>query len=186
MDAQLVKRVQQGDRRAFDVLVAKYQSRILSVVGRFVSRDDAPDVAQEAFVKCYRSIGQFRGDSAFYTWLYRISVNCAKNFLASKQNRQAMATVAVDDGEYSPAISGLSSDSTPDGELSGVQLQEAIAAALDQLPAELRRALILREIEGLSYDEIAATMECPVGTVRSRIFRAREALDKVIKPMVHQ
>ncbi len=184
-DQQLVERVQQGDKRAFDLLVLKYQHKIVSVVHRYV-RDtaDVHDVVQEAFIKAYRALENFRGDSAFYTWMYRIAINTAKNHLISRGRRPPATDVDVDDAEHFAGNDNLQDFDTPESSLFCDQLQAAVENAISQLPEDLRTAVTLREMEGLSYEEIASIMECPVGTVRSRIFRAREAIDKVVKPLM--
>ena len=183
-DAILVERVKRGDKTAFDALVLKYQSRILNLISRFVANpSDASDVAQEAFIKAYRALPGFRGDSAFYTWLYRIALNTAKNFLASGARQSFIASADYDEMEQIDQSDTLKEQATPERLLLTRELQETIIKAIEGLPADLRSAIILREIDGLSYEEIAVVMECPVGTVRSRIFRAREAIDKQIKPL---
>lgn len=184
-DETLVARVQQGDKRAFDLLVLKYQHKIFAIISRFV-KDSAEvhDVAQEAFIKAYRALGNFRGESAFYTWIYRIAVNTAKNHLVSRGRRPPAFDVDVDDAEFYSGADGLRDINTPERELMRDQLQATIFKAIQGLPEDLRTALTLREMEGLSYEEIAEVMECPVGTVRSRIFRAREAVDKQIAPLI--
>ncbi|ROS04724.1 RNA polymerase RpoE-like sigma-24 subunit [Sinobacterium caligoides] len=182
-DRQLVKRVQQGDKSAFDMLVLKYQHKVLSVIGRYVrDQSECQDVAQEAFIKAYRALPKFRGDSAFYTWLHRIAINTAKNFLVS-QGRRPPASDLESDSEAVMADAALQDQSTPENELFSMELQRAVHEVLKSLPEELRAALTLREFDGLSYDEIADILHCPVGTVRSRIFRAREAIDKRIAPV---
>jgi RNA polymerase sigma-70 factor (ECF subfamily) len=171
-DQLLVDRARLGDRHAFDLLVLKYQSRLLSLVNRLVSnQSDALDILQDTFVKAYRSLHTFRGESAFYTWLYRIAVNTAKNHLASKLKESK--DVSVDD-EATGELSVLQDLSAPDEEAGAEELQRAILHAIEQLPDDLKQALTLRELEGMSYDEIALAMNCPIGTVRSRIFRARD------------
>jgi RNA polymerase sigma-70 factor, ECF subfamily len=182
-DSQLVERVQRGDKKAFDLLVLKYQHRILKLISRYV-RDpsDAMDVAQDAFLKAYRSLPNFRGDSAFYTWIYRIAVNTAKNHLVAQSRRPLEADATGMDGEAIEPAALLKDYATPESYLITEEIQEAIATAIDQLPEDLRTAITLREIEGLSYEEIAEVMTCPIGTVRSRIFRAREAIDHRLKP----
>lgn len=184
-DQQLVIRVQQGDKRAFDLLVLKYQHKIISVVHRYV-RDsaDVHDVVQEAFIKAYRALENFRGDSAFYTWMYRIAINTAKNHLISRGRRPPATDVDIEDAEYFTGNDNLQDFNTPESILFCDQLQAAVENAITQLPEDLRTAVTLREMEGLSYEEIAEIMKCPVGTVRSRIFRAREAIDKVVKPLM--
>ncbi len=184
-DEQLVARVQQGDKRAFDLLVLKYQHKIIAIISRFV-RDSAEvhDVAQEAFIKAYRALGNFRGDSAFYTWIYRIAVNTAKNHLVSRGRRPPATDVDVEDAEFLSGADGLRDITSPEHELMKDQLEEVVYKAIQSLPEDLRTALTLREMEGMSYEEIAEVMDCPVGTVRSRIFRAREAVDRHIAPLM--
>ncbi|MFB9885932.1 RNA polymerase sigma factor RpoE [Balneatrix alpica] len=183
-DAALVQRAKQGDTRAYDLLVIKYQHRILALVRRFVGDADALDVAQEAFIKAYRSLANFREDSAFYTWLYRIAVNTAKNYLAARGRRPPSADVDVDDAQHLEVGAPLHDHSTPEQELNKERVQQVIRTTLAQLPEELRVALTLREFDGLSYEDIAQIMDCPVGTVRSRIFRAREAIEKNLAPLL--
>ena len=184
-DQQLVERVQKGDKRAFDVLVLKYQHRIYSLVSRFVrDPDEVQDVVQEAFIKAYRALPGFRGDSAFFTWLYRIAINTAKNYLVSRARRPPGADVDVDDAEHLESAGALRDLAGPENEMMTEQLRAVIDRAIRALPEDLRTALTLREFEGLSYEEIAEVMRCPVGTVRSRIFRAREAVDHEILPLV--
>ena len=184
-DQQLVERVQKGDKRAFDLLVLKYQHKIFAIIGRYI-RDHAEvqDVAQEAFIKAYRALGNFRGDSAFYTWLYRIAINTAKNQLVSKSRRPPASDVEVEDAEFYSGSDLLKNSDTPETALLCEELQATVDAAIRDLPEDLRTAVTLREMEGLSYEDIAAIMDCPVGTVRSRIFRAREAIDKRISPLL--
>jgi len=185
-DQQLVKQVQKGDKRAFDLLVKKYQHKIIGLVGRYVyDHHEAMDVAQEAFIKAYRALPKFRGDSAFYTWLYRIAINTAKNHLVAKGRRPPDVDVDVDDAQHHTTNHGLKEIENPENQLYKAELEKAVYQVLDQLPEDLRMALTLREFEGMSYEDIANVMGCPVGTVRSRIFRAREAVDKVIKPMMN-
>tara|TARA_R110002072_G_scaffold51389_1_gene137885 strand:- start:74597 stop:75196 length:600 start_codon:yes stop_codon:yes gene_type:complete len=179
-DKQLVERVQRGDKRAFDLLVLKYQHRIVGLVGRYLrDQDEVQDVAQEAFIKAYRALPRFRGDSAFYTWLYRIAINTAKNHLVSRSRRPPDSDVDVDlaDGIYQDSLSDMVN---PENSLATDQLEAVVYKAIDDLAEDLKVAVTLREFEGLSYEEIADVMECPVGTVRSRIFRAREAIEKKI------
>ncbi|MBU2762927.1 RNA polymerase sigma factor RpoE [Acidithiobacillus caldus] len=186
-DLVLVRRVQKGEKAAFDLLVRKYQHRVLALVGRFVRNpEEAEDVAQEAFVKTYRALKNFRGDSAFYTWLYRIAVNTAKNHLVAQGRQVSIADVETEDAEQFASADGLREYDTPEGLLLTKEIAQHIDAALTALPEDLRIAVTLREFEGLSYDEIAQVMECPVGTVRSRIFRAREAIAKVLAPLLEQ
>lgn len=184
-DQQLVQRVQKGDKSAFDLLVLKYQHRVLKLVGRFVSdAAEAEDVAQEAFIKAYRALPAFRGDSAFYTWLYRIAINTAKNALVSNRRRPVEFDLDMQDPDQYERHARLKEADTPEGVLLTEEIREVVEQALEQLPEDLRTAIVLRELEGLSYEEIAEAMDCPVGTVRSRIFRAREAIDKKLKPLL--
>lgn len=186
VDQQLVERAQRGDKHAFELLVAKYQRRLGRLISRFV-RDsaEAEDVTQEAFIKAYRALPAFRGESAFYTWLYRIGINTAKNYLLALGRRAPTSTQfdAEDSEEFEDA--GLLQEvSTPENELMSKQVVEVVNSSLQQLPDDLRTALTLREIEGLSYEEIAEVMNCPIGTVRSRIFRAREAIATNLRPLL--
>ncbi len=184
-DQELVERVQRGDKHAFDLLVAKYQQRIINLVGRFVRNpNDAMDVTQEAFLKAYRALPKFRGDSAFYTWMYRIAVNTAKNYLAVQSRRPLEADQDYDEIEQIDSSGVLRDQATPEHMLLRDEIQDTVVRAIEELPEDLRTAITLREIEGLSYEDIAEVMECPIGTVRSRIFRAREAIDKQLKPLV--
>jgi RNA polymerase sigma-70 factor, ECF subfamily len=186
VDQQLVERAQRGDKHAFELLIAKYQRRLARLISRFV-RDAAEveDVTQEAFIKAYRALPAFRGDSAFYTWLYRIGINTAKNYLLSL-GRRAPTTTSFDaeEAEGFEEAGLLQEVSTPENEMMSKQVVEVVNTSLQQLPDDLRTALTLREIEGLSYEEIAAVMNCPVGTVRSRIFRAREAIAANLRPLL--
>ena len=185
IDRELVERVQNGDKAAFDVLVLKYQHKLLKLIGRYVrDSDECFDVAQEAFLKAYRALPNFRGDSAFYTWLYRIAINTAKNQLVSEGRRPPHTDVDIADAEQMAGESELKEHATPAGLLSREEIQNTVALALDELPHDLKVAITLRELEGLSYEEIAETMECPIGTVRSRIFRAREAINRQLKPLL--
>lgn len=185
-DQLLVERVQQGDKRAFDVLVSKYQRRLMRLVSRLVhDQAEAEDVVQETFIKAYRALPHFRGDSAFYTWLYRIGVNTAKNYLVTQGRRTPTSTET--DAEQAESFDGgdnLRDINTPESMLASKQIAEAVNAAMDSLPLELRTAIVLREIEGLSYEEISAVMACPIGTVRSRIFRAREVIAEKLRPLL--
>jgi RNA polymerase sigma-70 factor, ECF subfamily len=184
-DQQLVQRVQAGDKAAFNLLVLKYQHRVLKLVSRFVSDPaEAEDVAQEAFLKAYRALGSFRGDSAFYTWLYRIAINTAKNALVSNRRRPVDFDLDLQDPEQYERHARLKESDTPEGVLLTEEIRRVVERAMEQLPEDLRTAIVLRELEGLSYEEIAEAMDCPVGTVRSRIFRAREAIDKKLKPLL--
>lgn len=188
-DAQLVERVKRGDKHAFELLVVKYQRRIERLIGRMVRDTDlVADIAQESFIRAYRAMPQFRGDSAFYTWLYRIAVNTAKKTLGQLQ-RDPLVTEAArarsgDDDETSPVENELSDSATPEALLASKQIAQAVNAAVEALSEDLRQAITLREIEGLSYEEIAEVMNCPIGTVRSRIFRAREAIASRLRPML--
>ena len=185
IDQKLVERVQAGDKRAFDLLVGKYQHKIVGLVSRYVyDHHEAMDIAQEAFIKAYKALPRFRGDSAFYTWLYRIAINTAKNHLVSRGRRPPDGDVDVVDAEYFDGRDVLRELENPENSLFRDELQATVKRALDQLPEDLRAALTLREFEGMSYEDIAAVMDCPVGTVRSRIFRAREAIDKEIAPLL--
>lgn len=178
-DHQLVLRVQKGDKRAFDLLVLKYQYKLQAIVGRFIrDTDEVADVTQEAFIKAYRALPKFRGDSQFYTWLYRIAINTAKNYLVSKSRRPASTDIDVQDAEQFSNNDKLIDEATPENSIMTEELATIIKNALNALPEDLRTALTLREFEGMSYEDIAAVMACPVGTVRSRIFRAREFLDE--------
>lgn len=181
-DQQLVERVQKGDKRAFDLLVLKYQHKILAIVGRFI-RDsgEVHDVAQEAFIKAYRALGNFRGDSAFYTWLYRIAINTAKNHLVARSRRPPATDVDMNDAEFYTGSEVLKDQDTPENLLFRDELQKVVNETIESLPEDLKTAVTLREFEGLSYEEIAIVMDCPMGTVRSRIFRAREAIDKQVQ-----
>jgi len=184
-DKDLVKRVQAGDKRAFDLLVLKYQHKIIKLVLRFV-RDpmEAQDVAQEAFIKAYRAIGSFRGDSAFYTWMYRIAANSAKNYLVSQSRRPPAMGVDASEAEQYAVDTRLKEKTTPEGLLMTDELKQVIFRTIESLPDDLREAITLREMEGMSYEDIAMVMGCPVGTVRSRIFRARDAIDQKISPLL--
>ncbi len=185
VDKLLVERVQKGDKKAFDVLVSKYQHKIVSLIGRYVSdHSEALDVAQEAFIKAYRALGNFRGDSAFYTWMYRIAINTAKNYLVAQSRRPPQSDVDAQDAEQFQVDSRLKDRGSPEHELLREEIERTIHEAIADLPEDLRVAITLREMEGMSYEEIATTMECPIGTVRSRIFRAREAIDGRLRPLL--
>lgn len=186
IDQQIVERVQRGDKRAFDLLVTKYQRKIFRLLSRLI-RDpgEIEDVAQEAFIKAYRALPNFRGDSAFYTWLYRIAINTAKNHLVAQGRRAPTSTEAeVEEAENFEDADGLRDVNTPDAMLMSRQVGDAVNRAIDRLPEDLRTAIVLRELEGLSYEEIAESMNCPIGTVRSRIFRAREAIANELRPLL--
>ena len=186
-DKLLIERVQRGDKAAFDVLVLKYQQRVVNLVSRFVrNHADALDITQDAFLKAYRALPNFRGDSAFYTWLYRIAVNTAKNFLATQSRRSGDLHQDISEIEQIEANDALRDKATPERLLLRDEIQSTVIAAIDELPEDLRMAIMLREVEGLSYEDIANVMECPIGTVRSRIFRAREAVDKQLKPLLDE
>jgi len=183
-DLTLVQRVQQGDRRAFDQLVLRYQHKVLKLVMRYMrNHAEAEDIAQEAFLKAYRAIHSFRGDSAFYTWIYRIAINTAKNALVAAKRRPLDYDLDLQDPEQNERNGRLRDEATPESLLLTDEIRQTVDAAIGALPEDLRRAVVLREYEGLSYEEIAAVMECPVGTVRSRIFRAREAIDRQLRPV---
>ena len=184
-DQLLVERVKAGDKHAFDLLVLKYQHRIIKLIMRYV-RDpaEAMDVSQEAFLKAYRAMPKFRGDSAFYTWMYRIAINTAKNYIVAANRRPLEHAAEISEPEEFDWHANLQEADSPERLAMGNDLREAIQGKIASLPEELRLAITLRELDGLTYEEIAQVMECPVGTVRSRIFRAREALDKVIRPML--
>ena len=184
-DLQLVKRVQQGDKQAFNLLVLKYQYRIQAVVSRFIKdHAEVQDVAQEAFIKAYRAIQNFRGESQFYTWLYRIAVNTAKNYLVTRNRRPPSSDIEVGDADMYGGSEHLKDNDTPEAEMYRGELEAEVFRAMSDLPEDLRTAITLREIEGMSYEEIADVMDCPIGTVRSRIFRARDAITEKIKPLM--
>ncbi|MCI2961544.1 MULTISPECIES: RNA polymerase sigma factor RpoE [Shewanella] len=184
-DQQLVERVQQGDKNAFNLLVLKYQSKVISLISRYVrNQADVADVAQEAFIKAYRALPNFRGESAFYTWLYRIAVNTAKNYLVSQGRRTPANDVDAEDAEYYEGSDALKEFASPERLLLSDEIKKVIFDTLETLPEELRMAISLRELDGMSYEDIAIVMDCPVGTVRSRIFRAREAIDKKLQPLL--
>jgi RNA polymerase sigma-70 factor (ECF subfamily) len=184
-DAQLVRRVQKGDKGAFDLLVLKYQHKIVNLVMRYVrDPDQALDITQEAFLKAYRALPRFRGDAAFYTWMYRIAVNTAKNYLAAQRRRPMDVELDMQDPEQYELHAKLKDTDTPEAVTLSHELQETVERAIAALPEDLRTAIVLRELDGMSYEEIAETMECPVGTVRSRIFRARDAISKKIGALI--
>ena len=185
-DQLLVERVQRGDRRAFDLLVLKYQRKLIRLLGRFVyDQAELEDIAQESFIKAYRALPNFRGESAFYTWLYRIAINTAKNHLASSGRRlQVRSSSGDEDEEGLDEIANAPDFNTPEEQLQSKQIGTTVDAAMEALPADLRQAIVLRELEGMSYEDIAVAMDCPVGTVRSRIFRAREAIATKLRPLL--
>jgi RNA polymerase sigma-70 factor (ECF subfamily) len=186
IDQELVVRAQAGDKRAFELLVIKYQRRVARLLSRLIrDQNEIEDVSQESFIKAYRALPSFRGESAFYTWLYRIAINTAKNYLATLGRRpQLSADYADEDGEVMDAAAQIPDYHTPETELSNRQIVSTVNAVVDELPSELRTAITLREMDGLSYEDIAAVMNCPIGTVRSRIFRAREAIASKLKPLL--
>jgi RNA polymerase sigma-70 factor, ECF subfamily len=187
IDQKLVARVQRGDKTAFELLVRKYQHKVAKLVSRYVrDRGEVEDVTQEAFIKAYRAINGFRGDSAFYTWLYRIAVNTAKNYLESLGRRPPGTDLEPEGAELMAQGEPLRDVATPERLMLTNEIATTVRRAIDALPADLRMAITLREIEGLSYDEIAEVMDCPIGTVRSRIFRAREAIDQELKPLLER
>ena len=185
VDHELVQRVQRGDSAAFDLLVRKYQHRIVALIGRYVSDwSECQDVAQETFLRAYRALGNFRGDAQFYTWLHRIAVNTAKNHLVASNRRPPTGDIDIADAEQFDSGIRLRDNDTPERELMRQQMEQTVMRAVEALPAELREAITLREVEGMSYEEIATRMDCPIGTVRSRIFRAREAIDQELRPLL--
>ena len=184
-DRELVERVQRGERKAFDLLMLKYQHRIAKLIARYVQEPaEILDVAQEAFMKAYRAIPRFRGDSAFYTWMYRIAINTAKNHLAAQARRPRESGVDVTDAAQFDGVAELKEYATPEGLALTEEIQQTVIAAIEALPQDLKVAISLRELEGLSYEDIARVMECPIGTVRSRIFRAREAINARLEPLL--
>ncbi|MDX2478496.1 MAG: RNA polymerase sigma factor RpoE [Gammaproteobacteria bacterium] len=184
-DNVLVERTQQGDQAAFGLLVEKYQHRLAKLVSRYIyDSAEVEDVCQEALIKAYRAIGNFRGESAFYTWLYRIAVNTAKNYLISQGRRPPKSDIDAEDAVQIEAGAAMRETGTPEANALTRELAETVTRAVDNLPEDLKMAITLREIEGLSYDEIAEVMACPIGTVRSRIFRARDAIDRELKPLL--
>lgn len=185
VDGELVRRVQRGDKKAFDMLVLKYQRKILRLISRYIhDPGEALDVAQEAFIKAYRALPRFRGESAFYTWLYRIAINTSKNYLVAQGRRPPENDINAKDAEQYAAETVLKEYATPENLLLRDEIEKTINETIEKLPDELRMAIILREFEAMSYAEIAEAMDCPIGTVRSRIFRAREAIDEKIKPLL--
>jgi len=184
-DQQLVDRVLEGDKQAFNLLVVRYQQRVIALIARFVNDpQEVEDVSQEAFIKAYRALSLFRGESTFYTWLYRIAVNTAKNHLVAKSRRPPAVDMDVDESQNNDLAMSLRELESPEESLVTEDLKQAIEKAIDELPEELKTAFTLREFSGLSYEDITEIMDCPVGTVRSRIFRAREAIDKRIRELM--
>jgi RNA polymerase sigma-70 factor (ECF subfamily) len=185
LDQELVRRVQRGDSTAFDALVRKYQHRIIGLIGRYIPDwSECQDVAQETFLRAYRALDNFRGDAQFYTWLHRIAVNTAKNYLVAQNRRPPTDDIDAGDAEQFDTGTRLRNNDTPEHELLRQEIERTVMRVVDALPEELRSAISLREVDGLSYEEIAARMGCPIGTVRSRIFRAREAIDAELKPLL--
>ncbi|EOD80553.1 RNA polymerase sigma factor RpoE [Grimontia sp. AD028] len=185
-DQALIERVQNGDKQAFNLLVVKYQNKVCNLISRYVSNSgDVPDVAQEAFIKAYRALPGFRGESAFYTWLYRIAVNTAKNYLVAQGRRPPSSDIDAEEAENYENGGALKEISNPENLMLSEQLKQVVFSTIESLPDDLKTAITLREIDGLSYEEIAEVMDCPVGTVRSRIFRAREAVDKRVRPLMN-
>lgn len=187
LDDLLVQRVRRGERSAYDLLVRRYQHRIYAAVARLVrDRSECEDITQEVFLRAYRALASFRGDSSFYTWLYKIAINTAKNHLASAQRRPRVADVDEEVGEALEGQARLRDRATPENEMIRREIERTVLDAVAELPEEMRRAVTLREVEGLSYEEIAALMQCPIGTVRSRIFRGREAIDRRLRPLIEE
>ena len=185
LDQALVLRVQNGDRRAFDLLERKYQHKVIGLVSRYVrNHAECEDIAQESFMRAWRAIATFRGDSAFYTWLYKIAVNTAKNHLVAMKRRPPADDVDVDDAAFMVGAERMHDNATPEHEMMRQEIEQSVFSTVQALPEELRTAITLREVDGLSYDEIAQAMDCPIGTVRSRIFRAREAIDEKLRPLL--
>ena len=185
-DQELVSRAKEGDKRAFDLLVLKYQQKVAGLISRYLrDTNEIMDVTQEAFIKAYRALPGFRGESAFYTWLYRIAINTVKNHLVSQGRRPPGDDVEAEVAEQMDMGGRLREVGTPESHLLSDEIARTVQRALDELPDDLRTAIVLRELEGLSYEEIASAMECPIGTVRSRIFRAREAIDKRLRPLLN-
>ena len=185
LDRALVERVQNGDKRAFDLLVRKYQHKVIALVSRYVrSHAECEDIAQESFIRAWRALGSFRGDSAFYTWLYKIAVNTAKNHLVAMARRPPTDDIDADDAVFMAGAGRMHDSATPEREMMRQEIEQSVFSTVQSLPEELRTAITLREVDGLSYDEIAEAMGCPIGTVRSRIFRAREAIDEKLRPLL--
>lgn len=185
-DQKLIERVQNGEKKAFNLLVMRYQHKVSGLVSRYVPQADVPDVVQESFIKAYRALASFRGESAFYTWLYRIAVNTAKNYLVAQGRRPPSRDVDANDAENYENVHSLREISNPENLMLSEELKQVVFRAIEDLPEDLQMAITLRELDGLSYEEIAAIMDCPVGTVRSRIFRAREAIDNKMQPLIER
>lgn len=186
-DKLLVERVQAGDQAAFDLLVKKYQHKVMSLISRYVKQPgDVADVAQEAFIKAYRALPRFRGDSAFYTWLYRIAVNTAKNYLVAQGRKPPASDIDAEDAEYYEGAGALKDGASPESLLLTDEIRDVVMRTIEELPEDLRRAITLRELDGMGYEEIAIEMDCPIGTVRSRIFRAREAIESQLRPLLER
>ena len=184
-DLQLIEAVKKGDSRAFNILVMRYQTRVCKIVSRFVKDPhEMMDISQEIFIKAYKALDKFRADSSFYTWLYRIAINASKNYLVERGHRLPDVTFDIVDVEKYSGKNGRSENNTPEHIMMRNEIENLIYDAIDSLPEDLRKAILLREMDGLSYDEIAGVMGCPVGTVRSRIFRARAAIDKTVQPLI--
>jgi RNA polymerase sigma-70 factor, ECF subfamily len=187
VDLVLVQRVQKGDKTAFDLLVKKYQSKIAKLIARFIhDAAEVEDVTQEAFIKAYRGLANFRGESAFYTWMYRIAINTAKNHLVSTGRKTPDISIDAQEAEQYEGVSYLKEYATPESLTLADEVKQTVFESIEKLPMELKTAITLRELEGLSYEEIAQVMDCPIGTVRSRIFRAREAIDESLKPLLNR
>ncbi len=185
LDQALVERVQKGDQGAFDLLVRKYQQKIIAVISRYISDwSECQDVAQEAFIRAYRAMANFRGDSQFYTWMYKIAINTAKNYLVSQGRRPPTDDIAIDDAVLLDGGARLKDRATPERELLRQEIEQTVFDTVESLPEDLKAAITLREVDGLSYEEIAEKMNCPIGTVRSRIFRARDAIDQKLRPLL--
>ncbi len=185
LDAELVEQAKQGKMAAFELLVNRYQQKVANVIAKFIKdRHEIQDVAQEVFIKVFRALPNFRGDSSFYTWIYRIAVNTSKNHLVAKSRRIQNTQVEFEDAESFLSNEDFRNLDTPDAVYSRGELEKTMSKAIAQLPEDLKKAIILREVDGLSYDEIAAEMDCPIGTVRSRIFRARDAIDQALRPLL--
>lgn len=183
-DQILVDRIQKGDQESFNLLVVRYQNKVANIVARYVPQGDILDVVQESFIKAYRALESFRGDSSFYTWLYRIAINTAKNYLVAQRRRPPSSDVDTNDTGNHESINALKEISNPENLMLSEELRQVVFRTIESLPEELRMAITLRELDGLSYEEIAAIMACPLGTVRSRIFRAREAIDNKVQPLI--